>query len=130
MGSLLGVSVEGSGTFSSLGQVPPQTFSTPDLFYPELLDLIYPKIFPPQPFATAGPRVKNVPGWKMSHSGKSLGWKRSGVENVWGGTCPRVEKVPEPFRGLEEKTLVKFTYLGILLKIVSDTKTVIYVGRY
>ena len=40
--------------------------------------------------------MKNVPGWKMSHSGKSSGWKRSGVENVRGGTCPRVEKVPEP----------------------------------
>ena len=32
---------------------------------------------------------------------KSSGWKRSGVENVQGGTCPRVEKVPEPISGDE-----------------------------
>ena len=75
---------------------PPRTFSTPYLFHPELLDLIHPELFPPQPFATVGPRMKNVLGWKMSYSGKSSGWKRSGVENVRGGTCPRVEKVPEP----------------------------------
>ena len=90
------VKCRGSGTFSTLGQVPTQTFSTLDLFHPELLPLW--DIFHPGTFFTLGPAVAK--GWSGKSSGwirsKSSGWKRSGVENVRGGTCPRVEKVPEP----------------------------------
>ena len=45
----------GLGTFSTMGQVPPRTFSTPDLFHPELLPLW--DIFHPGTFFTLGPGV-------------------------------------------------------------------------
>ena len=100
----------GSGTFSTLGQVPPRTFSTLDLFHPELLPLW--DIFHPGTFFTLGPAVAK--GWGGKSSGwirsKSSGWKRSGVENVRGGTCPRVEKVPEPCKSSKNMN-VKNKYL-------------------
>ena len=74
----------------------PGTSSTPNIFHPELLPLW--DIFHPETFFTLGPAVAK--GWGGKSSGwirsKSSGWKRSGVENVQVGTCPRVEKVPEP----------------------------------
>ena len=78
------LNIFGSGTFSTLGQVPPRTFSTLDLFHPELLPLW--DIFHPGTFFTLGPAVAK--GWGGKSSGwirsKSSGWKRSGVELVPG----------------------------------------------